>query len=59
MIEQKVTINLKDEFSKDIGTLTVSSIDPIRENESSHKISGSFVLENIDLLDEVDNITPS
>ncbi|WP_296890436.1 DUF2357 domain-containing protein [uncultured Methanobrevibacter sp.] len=58
MIEQKVTINLKDEFSKDIGTLTVSSIDPIRENESSHKISGSFVLENIDLVDEVDNITP-
>ena len=58
MIEQKVTINLKDEFSKDIGTLTVSSMDPIRENESSHKISGSFVLENIDLVDEVDNITP-
>ena len=58
MIEQKVTINLKDEFSKDIGTLTVSSIDPIREKESSHKISDSFVLKNIDLVDEVDNITP-
>ncbi|WP_407432909.1 DUF2357 domain-containing protein [Methanobrevibacter sp.] len=58
MIEQKVTINLKDEFSKDIGTLTVSSMDPIREKESLHKISDSFVLENIDLVDEVDNSTP-
>ena len=57
MIEQKVTINLKDEFSKDIGTLTVSSMDPIRENESSHKISGSFVLEHIDLIEDVANIT--
>ena len=27
MIEQKVIIHLKDEFSNDIGTLTVSSID--------------------------------
>lgn len=58
MMEQKVTINLKDEFSKDIGTLTVSSMDPIREKESFHKISDSFVLENIDLVDEVDNSTP-
>ena len=58
MIEQKVTINLKDEFSKDIGTLTVSSMDPIREKESSHKISDSFVLKNIDLVDEVDSSTP-
>ena len=44
MMEQKVTINLKDEFSKDLGTLTVSSMDPIREKESFHKISDSFVL---------------
>ena len=58
MMEQKVTINLKDEFSKDLGTLTVSSMDPIREKESFHKISDSFVLENIDLVDEVDNSTP-
>ena len=58
MIEQKVTIHLKDESSKDIGTLTLSSIDYVREIESFHKISDSFVLENIDLVDEVDNVTP-
>ena len=58
MIEQKVIINLKDKFSNNIGTLTLSSIDPIRESESSHKISDNFVLENIDLVDEVDNSTP-
>ena len=58
MIEQKVTIHLKDEFSKSIGTLTLSSIDYLRQAESFHKISDSFVLENIDLVDEVDNVTP-
>ena len=39
MIEQKVTIHLKDEFSKSIGTLTLSSIDYVRQVESFHKIS--------------------
>ena len=58
MIEQKVTIHLKDEFSRDIGTLTISSIDYAREIESFHKISDSFILENIDLVDEIDNATP-
>lgn len=58
MIEQKVTIHLKDEFSRDIGTLTISSIDYVREIESFHKISDSFILENIVLVDEVDNATP-
>ena len=58
MIEQKAIINLKDQFSNNIGTLTLSSIDPIQESESSHKISDNFVLENIDLVDEIDNSTP-
>ncbi len=58
MIEQKVTIHLKDEFSRDIGTLTISSIDYAREIESFHKISDSVILENIDLVDEIDNATP-
>ena len=58
MIEQKVTIHLKDKFSRDMGTLTISSIDYAREIESFHKISDSFILENIDLVDEVDNVTP-
>lgn len=58
MIEQKVTIRLKDEFSKDMGTLTLSSIDYVREIESFYKISDSVILENIDLVDDVDNITP-
>ena len=58
MIEQKVTINLKDDSSNNIGTLTLSSIDTIRETESFHKISDYFILENIDLVEEVDNSTP-
>ncbi len=31
MIEQKVTINLKDKFSNTVGTLTISSIDFVDE----------------------------
>ena len=56
MIEQKVTIHLKDEFSNNIGTLTVSSIDYSKDSESYHKISDNLILENIDLVDEVDNL---
>ena len=57
MIEQKVIIYLKDEFSQDIGTLTVSSIDYSKVSESLHHVD-SLVLENVDLVDEVDNVTP-
>lgn len=57
MIEQKVIIYLKDEFSQDIGTLTVSSIDYSKVSESLHYVD-SLVLENVDLVDEVDNLTP-
>ena len=53
MIEQKVTIHLKD-----IGTLTISSIDYRDDEESFHQISDILVLENIGLVDEVDNLTP-
>ena len=53
MIEQKVTIHLKD-----IGTLTISSIDYRDDEESFHQISDTLVLENIGLVDEVDNLTP-
>jgi len=58
MIEQKVIIKLMDKFSKNIGTLTISSLDYINEINSYHKISNSLILENIDLIDEIDNITP-
>ena len=58
MIEQKVIIHLKDEFSNDIGTLTVSSIDYRNDYGSFYQISDSMVLENIDLVDEADNLTP-
>lgn len=58
MIEQKVIINLKDEFSKAIGTLTLSSIDYVHDINSFHKISDSMLLENIELVGEVDNLTP-
>lgn len=58
MIEQKIIINLEDEFSNDLGTLTISSIDPIREIKSVNRVSNSLILENVDLVDEINNSTP-
>jgi hypothetical protein len=58
MIEQKVTIILKDGFSNTVGTLTISSMNYVNESKSLNRISDSLVLENIDLVDEIDNMTP-
>ena len=58
MIEQKVIINLTDENSNNLGTLTVSSIDCKNCNESRVRISNSLELINIPVVDSADNLTP-
>lgn len=58
MIEQKVIINLTDENSNNLGTLTVSSIDCKNCNESRVRISNSLELINIPVVDSSDNLTP-
>lgn len=58
MLEQKVIINLTDENSSEIGTLTVSSLDYNGSTESEITISQSLRLINIPLVDDPDNLTP-
>ena len=58
MIEQKLIIQLTDDDSNKIGTLTVSSIDYRGNGESSIKISNNIILNNISIADEPDNVTP-
>lgn len=58
MIEQKVIIHLTDENSVDLGTLTVSSLDYVGDEESKNSISHSVTLENVPIVDEPDNQTP-
>ena len=58
MIEQKVIIQLTDENSNELGTLTVSSIDYMSDMESNIRISNFLTLENIPLVDGPDNSTP-
>lgn len=58
MIEQKVIIHLTDEDSTDLGTLTVSSLDYVGDDESKNSISHSVALENVPIVDEPDNQTP-
>lgn len=58
MIEQKVIIHLIDEDSTDLGTLTVSSLDYVGDEESNINISHSITLDNVPIVDEPDNQTP-
>lgn len=58
MIEQKVIINLKDDYSNEFGTLTISSLDYNGVYESNNHISDSLTLNNIPVVDEPDNLTP-
>ena len=58
MIEQKVIIQLIDEDSNELGTLTVSSINYRSENEYNSNISTNISLENVPTVDEPDNVTP-
>jgi len=58
MIEQKVIIHLTDEESTDLGTLTVSSLDYVGNEESKNNISHSITLDNVPTVDEPDNQTP-
>lgn len=58
MIEQKVIIHLTDVDSTDLGTLTVSSLDYVGDEESNINISHSILLQNVPIVDEPDNQTP-
>ena len=58
MIEQKVIIYLTDEYSKEFGTLTVSSLDYRGSSGSDNNISHSISLEKVPIVDEPDNLTP-
>ena len=58
MIEQKVIINLTDEDLKELGTLTVSSLDYRGDTKSNINITNSITLDNVPIVDEPDNETP-
>lgn len=58
MIEQKVIIQLTDEDSNGIGTLTVSSLDYKGIKIPKNDILHSTVVENVQTVDEPDNVTP-
>ena len=58
MIEQKIIIHLFDEDSKEMGILTISSIDYNSNLESNIKISSVLTLNNVLIVDEADNLTP-
>ena len=58
MIEQKVIIQLTDEDSNPLGTLTVSSMDYKGVGESKDNISNFISLINVPLVDKPDNLTP-
>ncbi|WP_298521290.1 DUF2357 domain-containing protein [uncultured Methanobrevibacter sp.] len=58
MIEQKVIIHLTDEFSNEIGILSVSSLDYRANKEFTTPLSHTITLESIPFVDEPDNLTP-
>ena len=58
MIEQNVIIHLTDDYSNEIGILSVSSIDYKSYEESNINISNLINLENVPFVDEPDNVTP-
>ena len=58
MIEQKVIIQLTDDDSNQLGTLTVSSMDYKGVGESKDNISNFISLINVPLVDKPDNLTP-
>ena len=58
MIEQKIIIRLRDENSKELGILTISSIDYKANKYYSNNISSLITLENIPMVEDVDNETP-
>ena len=57
MIEQKVTIELRNNLGG-VGTLYISAINPKDTRESYHSINNYLTLENVDLVEKPDNVTP-
>ena len=58
MIEKKVIIHLTDDYSNEIGILSVSSIDYKSYDEFDINVSNLINLENVPFVDEPDNVTP-
>lgn len=58
MVDQKVIIHLSDDFSNEIGILTVISSNNHNNLNSHSKISNNIELENVPLVDKPDNLTP-
>ena len=57
MIEQKVTIELRNNLGG-VGTLYISAINPRGFSESNHSINNYLKLENVDVVEKPDNVTP-
>ena len=57
MIEQKVISDLKNDMGG-VGTLYISALNPKSTNYSKHSINDYLTLENIDLVENPDNLTP-
>lgn len=57
MIEQKVIIELRNNLGG-VGTLYISALNPQMTNHSKHIINDYLTLENIDLVETPDNLTP-
>jgi len=58
MTDQKIIIHVTDEYSNEIGILTVSSLYYGDIVNSNIKISDSISLENVPFVEEPDNLTP-
>ena len=58
MIEQKVIIHLTDEYSNELGILSVSSIDYRGNSELDYNVSNFIGLENVPIVDKPDSTTP-
>ena len=60
MREQQVSILLKDENNRELGTLSIIAIDYFHDEEASEFISvnNEIKLKNVDLVEVADNLTP-
>ena len=60
MREQQVSILLKDEHDRELGTLSIIAIDYFHDEENSDftSINNDIKLKNVDLVEVADNLTP-
>jgi len=58
MMVQKVIINLNDNFSNNLGVLSIIATDCSSKNKSKNNLSSSLTLINVPVVEEPDNLTP-